>query len=120
MMRYIRYLFLGIIGACLILLAVANRGAVTLAVLPSEMAAYLGQPLAYEVPLFVVIFGSVVAGLMIGFILEWLREHRHRSDARIHKREKEKLERQVKGMKRRDAKGQDDVLALLEDPASAR
>ena len=31
-----------------------------------------------ELPLFLVIFGGIVAGLLIGFVWEWFREHKHR------------------------------------------
>jgi len=117
-MRYIRYLFLAAIGLCLILVSLANRGAVTIKLLPEEMAAYLGQPLSYELPLFVVIFGGIAVGLSIGFAWEWFREHKHRADARAQRREKEKLEREVKGLKRKSNEGKDEVLALLDDSAA--
>lgn len=118
-MRYIRYLFLAAIGISLILVALANRGMVTIKLLPEEMAAYLGQPLEYQLPLFVVIFGGIVVGLLIGFVWEWFREHKHRADARAQKREKEKLEREVKGLKRKSNEGKDEVLALLDDSTAA-
>ena len=119
-MRYIRYLFMAVVGLSLILVALANRGMVTIKLLPEEMAAYLGQPLSYELPLFIVIFGGIIVGLLIGFVWEWFREHKHRVDARTQKREKEKLEREVKGLKRKSNEGKDEVLALLDDSAAAR
>ena len=117
MIRYIKYLFLLCIAIVLILAAVANRGSVTLQLLPAEMAAYLGQPLSFEMPLYVVIFGGIVVGLLIGFVWEWLREHKHRADARGQRREKEKLEREVRGLKRKANSGKDEVLAILDDAA---
>ncbi len=118
MMRYIKYLFLAAVGFCLMILALANRQMVGIKLLPEELATYLGQPISYELPLFVVIFAGIVLGLLIGFVWEWLREHKHRTEARAQRREKEKLERQVKGMRAEKAQGQDEVLALL-DGASA-
>lgn len=114
-MRYLRYLFLAAVGFCLLIVALANRGTVPLKLIPDEMAAYIGQPLSTELPLFVVIFLAIAVGLLIGFVWEWFREHKHRADARLQKREKEQLARQVKGMKVEKAKGKDEVLALLED-----
>ncbi|MEM7471662.1 MAG: LapA family protein [Pseudomonadota bacterium] len=116
-MRYIKYVFLAAVAFCLLILALANRGTVQIKLLPEELAAYLGQPFSYELPLFIIIFAGIVVGLLIGFVWEWLREHKHRSDARTQKREKEKLQRQVKGMKAEKARdqGQDEVLALLEN-----
>ncbi|WP_298293725.1 LapA family protein [uncultured Litoreibacter sp.] len=113
-MRYLRYAFLAAVGFCLLIVALANRGTVSIQLLPDEMAAYLGQPFSFELPLFIIIFGGIVVGLLIGFVWEWFREHKHRADARAQRREKEMLQRQVKGMKAEKAKGQDEVLALLE------
>ncbi len=114
-MRYLRYLFLAAVGFCLLIVALANRGLVGIKLLPEEMAAYIGQPFQYEMPLFVIIFASIVVGLMIGFVWEWFREHKHRAEARLQKREKEQLARQVRGMRAEKAKGKDEVLALLEN-----
>jgi uncharacterized integral membrane protein len=119
-MRYIRYVFMAVVGLSLILVALANRGMVTIKLLPDELAPYLGQPLSYDLPLFIVIFGGIIVGLLIGFVWEWFREHKHRADARLQKREKEKLEREVKGLKRKSNEGKDEVLALLDDSAAAR
>lgn len=116
-MRYIRYAFLAILGAVLITIALANRGKVTLTLLPEPLAD-LGQ-LNYTVdlPLFVVIFGGIVAGLLIGFVWEWLREHKHRATAARKEREVHDLERKLKREQRKAiASGQqDEVLALLDN-----
>lgn len=117
-MRYIKYLFLAVVAAGLILVALANRSMVELKLFPEELSAYLGQPFSYQLPLFIVIFAGIVAGLLIGFVWEWLREHKHRVEARVQKREKEKLERELKSAKREVNKGKDDVLALLDDAAA--
>lgn len=113
-MRYLRYIFLVAVGFCLLVVALANRGLVNIQVLPDEIAARFFQPFQMELPLFMVIFASIAVGLLIGFVWEWLREHKVRADARHQKREKEKLARQVKGMKAEKAGGQDEVLALLD------
>ncbi len=117
-MRYIKYLFLAVVAAGLILMALANRSMVELKLFPEELATYLGQPFSYQLPLFVVIFAGIVAGLLIGFVWEWFREHKHRAEARAQKREKERLEREMKGLKREANKGKDEVLALLDDAAA--
>lgn len=114
-MRYIRYAFLAAIAIVLIVVALANRDMVTLNLLPADMAGYVGQNFSYQLPQFVIIFLAIVVGLLIGFVWEWMREHKHRVYGRRANREKEKLERQVKGLKRQTKEGQDDVLALLDD-----
>ena len=72
-------------------------------------------------PLYLVIFGSIVAGLMIGFVWEWFREHKYRSNSRERAREIARLERELGELRSiQGPSGQsDDVLALLERPAKA-
>lgn len=117
-MRYIRYAFLAVLAVCLVTLALANSGPVTLNLLPEELSALTGLGRSLSLPLFVVIFGGIVAGLMIGFVWEWLREHKYRAEAAQQRRERERLEREVVRA-RKDAAGGDEVLALLEDAGKA-
>lgn len=114
-MRYIRYAFLAAVAIVLIVLALANRDLVTLHLLPSDMAGYVGQNFSYQLPQFVIIFLAIVLGLFIGFFWEFLREHKYRAEGRTALRDKQKLESEVKGLKRKTNEGQDDVLALLDD-----
>lgn len=114
-MRYVRYLFLAAVGFCLLIVALANRGLVGIKLLPEELVTYVGYQAQFEMPLFVIIFASIVVGLMIGFVWEWFREHKHRAEARLQKREKEQLARQVRGMRAEKAQGKDEVLALLDN-----
>lgn len=115
-MRYIRYAFLAVLAVVLVTVALANRDTVTLNLLPGDLAVLSGVSLSVTLPLFVVIFGAIIAGLLIGFFWEWMREYKHRSAASTHKREKEKLAREVDRMKVKKAKDEgDEVLALLEN-----
>ncbi len=120
MIRYLKYAFLVLIALALVLLALANRDPVTLRVLPEDLAVWAGWSFAVELPLFLVIFGGVAVGLLVGFVWEWLREHRHRADAKLQKRDKKKLEREMQTLKGRQNEGKDEVLALLEDGSAAR
>lgn len=118
-MRYVKYAFLAVIAIVLVTLALANEATVSLNTLPPALvdAPFVGQ-LAYtvELPMFVVILGSVVAGLLIGFVWEWLREARYRREAARKGAEARAMERELRRVKKRAAKEQDDdVLALLED-----
>ncbi|MCA0044188.1 lipopolysaccharide assembly protein LapA domain-containing protein [Celeribacter litoreus] len=115
-MRYIRYAFLAALAVVLVTVALANRDLVTLNLLPAELANLTGVSLAISLPMFVVIFGAIIAGLLIGFVWEWMREYKHRSAASMHKREKEKLAREVDKLKTQKAKNEgDEVLALLDN-----
>ncbi|MDJ0627040.1 MAG: LapA family protein [Rhodobacter sp.] len=114
-MRYIRYAILAAIAVCLVTVALANRGPVTLTLMPTEVSGLIGIPdLSITLPLFIVIFLGVVAGLLLGFVWEWLREHKHRAEAATQRREKERLVREVEKMKTASAETGDEVLALLD------
>lgn len=115
MIRYLRYAFLAILGIVLISVSLANRETVELTLMPEAFAGLLGFNLSTSLPLFVVVLGGVVAGLIIGFLWEWLREHKHRRDATAKKGEVRKLEREVKKLKKKQNEGQDEVLALLDE-----
>jgi lipopolysaccharide assembly protein A len=118
--RAIKYLFLILVAIALVILALANRDPVTLTVLPQELALWSGVDYAIELPLFLVILGGVVTGLLVGFVWEWLREHRHRAEARTNRREAQKLEREVEALKGRRDPNRDEILALVEDTGTAR
>ncbi len=112
-MRYIRYAFLAALAVVLVVIAVANRTPVELRLMSDDLARIVGLNATITLPLFVVIFAGIIAGLMIGFVWEWMREYKVR--ARAHRAEKEKrhLEREVARL-RKDETGKDDVLALIE------
>ena len=79
------------------------------------------SPGAIALPLFVVILGAVMVGVLVGFVWEWLREHRHRADAKLHKRAAQSLEREVKTLKGGTGQdAQDDILALVDGTGPAR
>lgn len=119
-MRYVKIAILAILALILLTLSLANRGSVTLRLLPEDMAAYLGMDYSLTLPLFLVILGGALVGLMVGFIWEWLREHRHRAEAARARREAEKLEKRLGEAGRTARPEADDVLALLEDGQKAR
>jgi uncharacterized integral membrane protein len=110
-MRTFRYLVLGVILLVLVVLALANREPVTLNLLPSGMARVM--PVAIELPLFVVCLLAVMVGMVLGYLLEWLREHKHRRHATHKAREAARLNAEVDRLRRQAGKPDDDVLALL-------
>lgn len=116
MIRSLRYLFLAALGLVLLTVALANRAPVTVRALPEDLAAFSGLHWQMELPLFAVIFGGIVAGLMIGFVWEWFREHKHRAAASQKAREVSRLERELAVMKDSQSVPKDEVLALLDRP----
>ena len=116
-MRYLRYAFLAVLTAVLVSLALANRGIVTLNTLPEGLATVPGMEwlaVSVDLPLFIVIFAGIVAGLLIGFVWEWLREAKYRSDAAAKRAEIKKLQRELKRTQAERDKDKDEVLALLD------
>jgi uncharacterized integral membrane protein len=116
MIRSLRYLFLAALGLVLLTVALANRAPVTLKALPEDLAAFTGFAWQIELPLFMVIFGGIIAGLLIGFVWEWFREMKHRSTASRKTREVARLERELAVMKDSQSVPKDDILALLDKP----
>lgn len=114
-MRYIRYAFLASLGVVLISVALANRGMVTLNLLPVPLADLVNFNFSISLPLFIVIFGGIVAGLLIGFFWEYLREYKHRAAAGAAQRELKSSQREVRRLKGKANEGKDEVLALLDE-----
>lgn len=113
-MRYIKYLFLAAIALALVLLALANRDPVTLTVLPTGLAEWVNWNFVITLPLFIVLLGGIIAGLLIGFVWEWFREHRQRAEAKAQRKERDRLAREVETLRGDTSQSQDEVLALLE------
>ena len=111
MIRYIRYLILAVFLVVLVLIALANRAVVSLSLLPE------GLPFAAEttraVPLFVVIFAAIAIGLLLGYFLEFFREHKYRKKAAVKNREAAALTAEFNQIRKSNGSDEDDVLALL-------
>ncbi len=118
-MRFLWYLFLALLAIVLVTIALANAEPVTLRLLPEAMAGFLGWSWQITLPLFLVVFGGIAAGLLIGFVWEWWREHRYRVEMRAEKRERQRLEQEMAQMRTSGRRG-DDVLTLLEDGSVPR
>lgn len=119
MFRYLRYLFLAALAIVLLIISLANRDMVTLKLLPEGLAHFARFNMVVQLPLFLAIFGGIVLGLLIGFVWEWLREARLRSEGDKAKREAAALGREVKRLKAKPEHETDDVIALLENSTKA-
>lgn len=117
MIRYFRYLVLVLLAVALVTVALANRSPVSVQALPEDLAAFVGLQWTLQLPLFVVIFGGIAAGVLLGFVWEWLREHKHRAAASTKGREVSRLERELAVLKdSASVPHKDDILALLDKP----
>ncbi|MEM1265365.1 MAG: LapA family protein, partial [Pseudomonadota bacterium] len=75
----------------------------------SEVYAY-----SIDLPLFVVSLASIGLGLVLGYVIEYLREGKHRQMARRKRREAEQLANEVTALRKRHLSEEDEVLAILE------
>ena len=112
-MRHIRTAVLAVLAIILVTIALANRGPMTLKLLPDPLESLLGVSWEVTLPVFVVLVLAVAAGVLLGFVWEWVREHKHRSAAVTERRKREDLEKQMKSQAPKEDKG-DDILALVE------
>ncbi|WGV15828.1 lipopolysaccharide assembly protein LapA domain-containing protein [Fuscovulum ytuae] len=114
MLRYLRYALIAVLMVLLLTVGLANRTVVPVRFLPEDVAALFGVSWQMEMPLFLVILGGVVIGVVIGFTWEWLREHKHRKAASVRRKEVARLERELAVMKDSASVPGDDVLALID------
>lgn len=118
MIRIIRYVALFVAAVALLTVALANRGVVEVRLLPDGLAALTGLAVAVQIPLFIVLFGGIALGVLVGFVWEWAREHKHRSIASKSTRQVARLERELAVMRDSSSVPKDDVLVLLDKPAA--
>jgi putative membrane protein len=120
MMRYIRYAFLLVLAVVLVTIAFANRDPVTLRLLPDDLERFWPVGRVLTLPLFIVIFAALAAGVVLGFVWEWLRAHATRAEASRQRREKDRLQREVARIKGSPADKSDEVLQILDGSRGAR
>jgi uncharacterized integral membrane protein len=88
MRRFLILLVLIPLAAVIIFFSVANRGIVIVSLDPFHGDT---PSLAFGAPLFVLLFGALVLGLLIGGIAAWVRQGRWRRAARKAEIEAERL-----------------------------
>ena len=113
-MRYLRVGFLSLLAIVLITIAIANREQVTLTLFPQELGQLIRFNASIDTPLFVVIFCGIIAGVLIGFLWEWLREYKFRAEGSRSALEVNKLQREVRKLEVDKYDEKDEVLALLD------
>jgi uncharacterized integral membrane protein len=92
-MRTIKLIVLGLLAAALIVVGVANMAPVDLYLLPRAL---FGEGWGITgVPLAVVILAAVLAGIVIGQVLEFFRERKYRRVAEEKRREIVELRREI-------------------------
>lgn len=77
--RFIKLLILVPVAVALVVLSVANRHSVTLALNPFRPD---DQVLSISLPLFVLVFAALIVGVLIGSLVTWIAQGRYRKRAR--------------------------------------
>ena len=115
-MRYVKFFVLFVMAVIAVVLAVANRGPVTLRLLPERVveSGLVPGDYAWEttLPLFLALLGAMFFGIVIGLILEALRESEHRREERRYRREAARLHRENLRLKAKAGEEDDDILGL--------
>jgi uncharacterized integral membrane protein len=94
MLRLFKLLLIVPVAVVLITLAVINRGPVTLRYLPQQF----GEG-AITIPMFVVLFLALMAGVVIGGAASWWVQGSHRRLERAYKREAERLKSEAERLR---------------------
>jgi uncharacterized integral membrane protein len=92
-----RVLFLVVLvplAIVLVILSVANRGAVVFSLDP-----FGGNALSFAAPLFVFLFASLLLGIVVGGVAAWLRQGRWRQAARIERAEANRLRNELERLR---------------------
>lgn len=113
-MRYLKYLVLAILAALCVVLAIANRGPLTLNLLPAGGAIENFAPdaliLSLTLPVYVIVLAAVLLGVVLGLFMEMVRETGHRREERRYKREAAELWRDNQRLKKKLGEEEDDIL----------
>lgn len=111
-MSYLRYALVGILLALAVMVALANVGPVTVALLPDTLAEVVGHDPTVTLPLFVVLGAAIGLGLVLGLVWEWWRERTIRREAARARRELEAMEQ---GGRTSRARGpRDEILEIVD------
>ncbi len=91
-MKVLRWIAGLLVTVIVVAFALANRGKVAVGFDP--------LPYALDLPLYVVVLGALVGGVLFGVVLQWLLGQRTRQLARNRRRRIAALEEEVAGLRR--------------------
>lgn len=121
-MRTLRLLLVTLLGLILICIALANRTSVTVSLVPRTVAEFAGGRWSASMPLFLLIFLALALGMVLGIVVEWMRESHYRNLAAARQRDLAARQRagEVVVTRTGAVAPRDEVLAILDAPKAPR
>lgn len=110
-MRTVKLVILALIAIALIVLGAANMAPVDLRLLPA--AAGIAAPTLSQVPLALVILGAVLVGIIVGLLVEYMRERKYRAQNNEKRREIQRLRDEVSRLSRKVSGSDDDIEPII-------
>ena len=105
------------LAVVIVALAVANRQMVTVSFDPFSTA---DPALALRLPLFALVFVVLLAGVLIGGIAAWLKQHKWRRDARRLEAQLRRVETELAAVKGRSAESDELPMIRRAPPIALR
>lgn len=109
--RVVTWFFLIPLALLFAFFALANRQEIMLGIDPISPGSPFVGP--FPVPLFIVIYGALLLGIILGGVGAYFGQHKKRAELRALRKEHQKLKQQMDAQE--PAHRQDDGLALLDD-----
>jgi uncharacterized integral membrane protein len=98
MRRFVILFVLGPLAVVAVAVSVAKREMVSFSFDPFGISS---PPWAISAPLFVLLFGTLVIGVLIGGMASWLRQHKWRRAARNERANAQRLRQEVERLRER-------------------
>ncbi len=92
MVRFLKVLIFSLVALVVIFLSIANRHDVTLSFDPFSQAT---PEIALTIPLFLILFGAIAIGVIIGGMAAWWAQHGKRKELRRSRKEIKELKAEL-------------------------
>ena len=113
-MKYIKFLILTIVGIVLIIFAISNNQIIEVRILPDNFGGVFGLKSIYSLPFFVILYPTLVLGLLLGFFFEYFRERKYRVKLKQANKDIKFLQSEKKKLKSRNSDGDSEILNLID------
>ena len=94
--------------------AVSNNQIIEVRILPDNFVGVLGLKSIYSLPFFVILYPTLVLGLLLGFFFEYFRERKYRVKLKQAYKDIKFLQSEKKKLKFRNSDGDSEILNLID------